>query len=180
METELMEFSFVSVPAQSDATVIARSLVGKAGRVLNSANSHAIAQVQAELDKCEGAHADALSFLQKASGHRARAMQHAQNIAASAGADDDDTADPDDTGDADVELAAAAARRKRLIEIAELSGGPAISTDRADRDRQLRSLDSADVGSVKAPSFIACDGGAQYAAEQRAKERARMKAVWRS
>jgi HK97 family phage prohead protease len=132
---ELLELSCVSVPCDPNALVVERAYFRRSGRVLNSANSTAIATVMRELDKCSGAHADALDLLDKADQHRERAARDAARIAASAqtGSDDGD-ADPDDDPDADVELGAAAARRKRAIEVYRLAE---IRDPAAERRRRL-------------------------------------------
>jgi HK97 family phage prohead protease len=129
---ELCEWSFVAVPANASATVIAKAL--KSGRVMSRENVDLLTKLAKSLGKSEGAHADALDALEEADRHRRKAMQHASRLAANAGAGGD--VDPDDDPDADVELSAA---RKRAIAIAELAGGDYLVEDKesARRRRQI-------------------------------------------
>jgi hypothetical protein len=123
---ELLELSVVTVPCDSDALVIARSMQNKTGRVLNARNSAAIAELQRSLGKSTAAHEEACELLEKSDKHRDKARRHAAAIIASAG-------DPDDgDDDSDSELAYRAALRKRMIEIAALaSTGSREASDRA-------------------------------------------------
>jgi hypothetical protein len=124
---ELLELSVVSIPCDPDALVIARSMQGKSGRVLNARNSAALTELQRCLGKSTEAHEGACELLEKADRHRKRAARHAAAIAASA-----DNPDPDDgDDDSDSELACGAARRKRLIEIGSRASA-------ASRDVSLR------------------------------------------
>jgi uncharacterized protein len=131
-QSELLEFSFVSVPAQIDANVIARAM-GK------SANSPQVAEVMRLLDKSADCHQSGLSFMAKSDAHRAEAIKCMKQIAEQA---------------PDGELSAEAARRKALA-----------------------ALDAVDMGTTK-PQFIAHDGGAHYAADRAAAERARIRQYW--
>jgi HK97 family phage prohead protease len=116
----LLELSVVSVPCDPGALVIARSMNGKSGRVLNARNSAAIAEIERCLGKSTEAHEAACELLEKSDKHRAKAMRHAAAIAASQSVGDEE--DPNDD-DSDQELGYGAARRKRLIEIASKASG---------------------------------------------------------
>ena len=74
-----LEPSVVSVPCDADALVIARSMQGKAGRVLNARNSAALAEVERCLGKSAEAHEAACELLEKSERHREKARRHAGN-----------------------------------------------------------------------------------------------------
>jgi HK97 family phage prohead protease len=141
-EWELLELSCVAVPCDPGALVIARSMQGKSGRVLNARNSTSLHALIRCLGKSADAHCEVLEMLEEADKHRAKAMRHAATIAASQGDDGTDDSDPDDPDD-DNELALDAARRKR-VRIAEafaLAGGaPYAAPDVARRKREAEAL----------------------------------------
>ncbi len=112
LRSELMEFSFVSIPCAPEATIIARSAFAKAGRVLSGSNAALLGALQDRLDKGEKCSAKALDLIEKARLHHAMAQRHAAAIAASAASASDYDVDPDsddanaDDPQSDVELSA--------------------------------------------------------------------------
>jgi HK97 family phage prohead protease len=134
---ELCELSCVSVPCDPDALVIARSMQGKSGRVLSAQNSASVAALVRCLDRSADCHSDAVDMLDKADRHRARALNHAQQVLANAGNSGNAPDDPDDDSDdpeADAELSYGRARRKRLIAIAARApGGDDLEAERRKR-----------------------------------------------
>jgi HK97 family phage prohead protease len=153
---ELCELSVVAVPCDPGALVIARSLHSKSGRVLNGRNAASLAALAKCLEKSGAAHCDALDLLDKADGHRARAIRHAATIAASQSDDgpgddyEDPTDDPED--DDNVELALEAERRKRQRQIQILglthcaadAPEPALDMSPEQRRAALADLDRSD------------------------------------
>ena len=122
LRSELMEFSFVSIPCAPEATIIARSAFAKAGRVLSGSNAALLGALQERLDKGEKCSAKALDLIEKARLHHAMAQRHAAAIAASASDydvdPDSDDANPDDP-QSDVELSALIGR---LQDVRRLDG----------------------------------------------------------
>jgi HK97 family phage prohead protease len=110
---ELCEFSFVSVPANANATVLAKGW--KSGRVLSSENAELVAKIGQSLRRSELAHARATAALDEANTHRRQAIQHTKRLAAAANLD----GEPEGADDgADSELSLESQRRKRIIQIA--------------------------------------------------------------
>ena len=102
---------------------------------MNARNSSTLAELQRSLGKSTEAHEAACELLEKADKHREKAHRHAARIAASQGADN---ADPDDGDeDGDFELAYAADRRKRMVEIAGRAQSGSRGPDAARRARTI-------------------------------------------
>ena len=135
-KVELCEFSFVSVPANTDATIIARALGSKSGRILSAQNRAAVQALIGNLTRSEDCHAGALDMLSKADKHRSRALDRAAQLLANAGNSGDATDDADDdSGDPESNDELAFEARKRLVQIA--ARAPGISDLAAERRARI-------------------------------------------
>ena len=125
LRVELLELSFVSIPANTDAAIIERSY-RKSGRVLSGENAAALAELRKCLDKGERCHLDGMDSLSDAAEHFHKARKHAAAIALAAGHGEDP----------DFELAAEVAERKRMVEVFALAAEP-IDPEDAVRRRMV-------------------------------------------
>jgi HK97 family phage prohead protease len=157
LKCELCEFSFVSVPANTGATIIQRS---------GGSREATLAKLKAALNTCEAHHVNALDALDAVDGGEttaAKAMaplresirkanHHARNAARLAG------------------------------ELAQLPGASSDDTELAyggaRKVASLAALDQADVGRAPPPETRGL-GGAHLTAQVREEEEARLRALWR-